>query len=130
MRGWVGLVVAAIASVALYAVVLGAAPTIAFTRLGDTEHLTVRFDKGAVSACTVYQEQKVREDMRESFPDGRYAPRHCWGFDGDAMTRYDDDWAWIERSREKWLVYAEVYYMPAGATEPVMVETNRVEVVR
>ena len=130
MRARLALTIAALAGLALYAVVSGAAPTIAFTRLGDTEHLTIQFAKGAVSTCTIYQEQKVREDMRESFPDGKYAPRHCWGLDDPQMTRYDDDWAWIDRTGEKWLVYAEIYYMPSGATEPTMAETNRLMVLR
>ncbi len=126
-----GLMVAAIAGLLMVATVCGAAPTMAFTKLGDTEHLTVSFDKGAVGACTVYQEQKVREDMREYFPDGKYAPRHCWMLDG-TETGYQDDWAWIlpNTPPTKWLVRAEVQYVVPGQTEFSTVSSNAVEVTR
>ncbi len=126
-----GLLVAALAGLLMVAVIEAAAPHIGFTKLGDTEHLTVTFDKGAVGACTVYQEQKVREDMREYFADGKYAPRHCWMLDG-SETGYQDDWDYITRETppSRWRVWAEVQYVVPGQTEFSMVGSNTVEVTR
>ncbi len=127
MRVWL-LAVALMAGLAAAA---ATPPTIAFTRLGDTEHLTVAFEKGAVGACTVYEEQVVREDLKEYFPDGHYAPRHCWMLDG-TETGYQDDWAWIlpNTPPTRWLVRAEVQYVVPGQTEFTTIRSNAVEVLR
>lgn len=94
------------------------------------EHIQVTFDKGAVGACTVYYNTAVTEVPSENFPDGHYAPRHCWLLDGESdLTGYTDDWAFIEKTNSEWDVYAEVGYVNADQTVSY-VESNKVRVRR
>jgi hypothetical protein len=122
-----------------------AAPVIEKTTV-DGEHLAITFAKGAVGVSTVYQEQVVREEWKDYFPGSMYAPRHAIGIDDPLLTTIEEDWAFIERNTPptKWLVWTEVYYPAADPRcadytygvqhqadcELVMVETNRVEVMR
>lgn len=112
----------------------------------DGERLHITFDKGAVGVSTVYQEQVVRDEWKDYFADSKYAPRHANGIDDPALTTVDEDWAFIERNTPPttWLVWTEVYYPAADPRcadsaydmqhqadcELIMVETNKVEVMR
>ena len=122
------LVVAVCVSVAS---MLGAGPTISATP--SSEDLVVRFDKGAVFACTVFKMVKPTETNLTQWPDGRYTPRHCWSLE-ESDTSYPDTWAWIERYDEDWEVYAEIGYpFPsevAGVTDVKYLTTNTIKVHR
>ena len=104
---------------------LAATPQISTS--ADHQQFTVSFEKGAIWACTVYQSQRVTDEDRANFPDGKYAPRHCWALD-ETMTSYPDDWAWILPYDVDWHVWAEVGYPRGG--EVVYVKTNVVVVHR
>lgn len=99
-----------------------ASPTIESVKGGK---FLITYDKGAVWSCTVYQEQ-VKRASDSNFPDGMYAPRHCWGLDADT-TGYVDDWAYITKSGQKWKVWAEVQYEVGN--ELKVVKSNQVEVI-
>ena len=57
---------------------------------------TIHFDKGAIWACTVYEQ--IGTD---------YAPRHCGALSED-QSWYVDNWAYIEQVDVMWAVWAEV----------------------
>lgn len=88
----------------------------------DVDHLTVAFPAGAVGACTVFTQQ-VQQATSQDWPDGKYAPRHCWMIT-ETTTGYPDDWDYI---RTPWDVHVEVQYpLPSGETEFVRSNTVRV----
>ncbi len=128
MKCWM-MIAAVLLSASLVAADLIKAPVIEKMST-DGEKLRVAFDKGAVTSCTVFQEQVVRDDMRSNFPDGHYTPRHCWLLSGDEVS-LDEDWDFIDRVTppSKWLIHAEVQYERAGQETLTMV-SNIVEVVR
>ena len=96
-------------------------PTI--TKSQDGEHFVVSFDEGgAVHACTVYWMVKITEPIGDpNFPDGHYAPRHCWFLDDDT-TSYEDNWDYIPRYHTDWEVWSEVGFLIDGKT--VYFKTN------
>jgi hypothetical protein len=114
-----------VAVLALGVVAWATTPTIAISR--DGEQFTITFEKGATWACTVYRMTTPTETPSESFPDGHYAPRHCWNLDV-SMTTYPDDWAYIPPYHADWDVYAEIGYSKEG--DIVYVSTNRVRTHR
>lgn len=106
------------------------APRIVALRDGQAFH--VHFEKGAVFACTVYKMVKATEEPSETWPDGRYAPRHCWNLSA-GTTFYTDDWEHIKTYSEDWDVWAEIGYpFPSktvpGVTDVVYTSTNIVRV--
>ena len=107
-----------------------AAPVISATASG--ENLTVKFDKGAVFACTVFKMVKPTETNREQWPDGRYTPRHCWNLE-TTDDYYEDTWAWINYYNEDWEVHAEIGYPQPpvnGVTEVNYINTNTIKIRR
>lgn len=92
------------------------------------EQLLVSFDKGAVWACTVFQQQVVGTPD-QNWSDGRYAPRHCWSLYSDA-TSYDDNWNYIKSYDTDWLVWAEVGYPALGVDVIQYTKTNVLEIHR
>ena len=71
--------------------------------------LLVQFPRGAAGACTIYWQHQLSEPDA-NFPDGHYAPKHCW-WDFDPTTiSYEDDWQWISADGGKWDVWAEIDY--------------------
>ena len=94
----------------------------------DCEQMEVTFPTGANWACTVYEQQVVLEENRQYFPNGKYAPRHCWALDED-MTSYQENWAHIRKEHTNWRVWAEIQYDVGGGQERVMT-TNILEVHR
>ena len=135
-RGWMGLVVAVAAGIALHVVLAGAvahpAPVIAV--MPDGQMFRVTFEPGAVAACTVYQQQTL-SPPNVHWPDGHYTPRHC-GTLQEQMGAYEDDWAFIKAEQTPWRVWSEVQY-PDGPPRAdgvqdafVTVKSNVVEVTR
>lgn len=120
---WAALVTAL--AIGLAAPAHSASPRIAVSK--DGESLIVSFDKGATWACTVYRMTEPTEPKSDTFPDGHYAPRHCWGLD-TSMTNYTDDWDFIKAYDSDWDVYAEVGY-PKDDTM-VYISTNILRVHR
>lgn len=104
---------------------LASAPVI--TRNID-ETFSTRFDAGALWACTYFQEQRVREESREHWPDGRYMPHKCGGLDLTS-TYYEDNWDYIRAEDSDWLVWSEVGY-PQPNGEIAYVSSNRLRVHR
>lgn len=97
---WIGL---------LLGLFIGLSPTVTLEKVDRTgEHMRVSFPKGAVYACTTFQEQVVREPDA-NFPDGMYAPKHCWLLD-ETDTGYDEDWLYIKQYDSDWKVWVEVQY--------------------
>lgn len=93
----------------------------------DGEKFTVTFDAGAVWACTVYQQQVVGEPDA-NFPDGMYAPRHCWDLK-TSNTAYYDDWMYILKYDTDWLVWSEIGY-PKSNDDIGYVMTNKIRIHR
>jgi hypothetical protein len=69
------------------------APTIRINDIGDT--FLVQYEAGAEWACTVYRSVDAIQEPSANFPDGHYAPRHCWALE-PTSTSYQDNWARIE----------------------------------
>ena len=124
---WLYLIIAiALLSGWLYVGYLHAASA-AIKAAPDGETFSVTFEPGAIWACTVFQMQKATEPPSSYFPDGKYAPRHCWGL-SPAVGFYEDNWDHIPPYGEDWLVWAEI--QRPGASEFVSEETNRLSIHR
>lgn len=96
----------------LAAVLASTSPTIVPDNTTKPEHFTVSFDRGAVSACTVFK--SLTETIEEDGQTVPYAPRHCW-FLSPNSTSYVDDWAFITKPDgtpwdSDWDIHAEVSY--------------------
>lgn len=107
-------------------------PTITATGSG----FDVTFEKGAVGACTIFQDQTPIPDsepsLKEVFPDGHYAPRHCYLVE-PTSTGYGDDWDFIvpdQGDHTTWKVWVEVQYMNGGPEVLVTVKSPTLTVKR
>jgi hypothetical protein len=93
--------------------VLAAAPWMSYTSKSET--FSVRFEQGAIWACVYFQEQRIREEARVNFPDGRYKPHKCGGLDLTS-TIVEVDWEYIRAEDSDWLVWAEIGYEQKDGT--------------
>ena len=92
----------------------------------NVEAITVRFELGAVWACTVFEQQDI---AKTPLRDGSvYAPRRCWALSTD-MDSYEDNWDYIRRFETEWLAWASISY-PDTDEAMRRVETNKVPVHR
>jgi hypothetical protein len=105
-----------------------AAPTLAVSP--NEEQFTVTFEKGATQVTTVYQEQTVTEKVgpKETFPDGHYTPKHIWFLD-PSDTTVKDDWDYILKYNDDWLVWSEVLYVDAKGVQTTVV-SNKLRIHR
>lgn len=81
-------------------------PTISYTAANEFQ---VRFTAGAEWACVYYQEQRVRDEERQRFPDGMYQPHKCGPLD-KRSTVFETNWDYIRPYDSDWLVWASVGY--------------------
>lgn len=96
----------------------GAAPTIrAVTNARGQQTFGVAFEPGAVWGCTYFQEQRVREEERKRFADGKYQPHKCGGLDPRSRF-YEENWDYIQPYDSDWLVWAEIGYCKVAQCEP------------
>lgn len=93
------------------------------------ELFIVSYKPGAVWSCTVYRMTVATEDPNGAFPDGHYAPRHCWALD-EKSSAYTDDWEWIRKYDVEWEVWAEVGYPVGNTPEVTYTKTNVIKVTR
>ena len=123
-----GMTVLLLLSMFVWALV-GAGPTIA--SVGN--RFEVRFEKGAVWGCTYFQEQRVREEERQRFPDGKYQPHKCGGLQPQSRF-FEENWDFIQAYDSDWLVWAEVGYCRVAQCEaneePRYVSTDKLRVHR
>lgn len=102
-----------------------APPTITYTAANEFQ---VRFAPGAGWACVYFQEQRVREEERQRFPDGMYQPHKCGQLDARS-TYFEENWDYIRAYDSDWLVWASIgYAQPNG--DFAYLESNKVRVHR
>lgn len=112
----------------------GAAPTItAVTDTRGEQTFGVTFEPGAVWGCVYFQEQRVREEEKPRFPDGKYQPHKCGGLDPRSRF-FEEDWTYIEPYDSDWRVWASIGYCKTAQCEPLeeprYVDTNVLTVHR
>ena len=111
-------------------------PTIQVDDAG--RNFTISFPPGAIWSCTIFKMVKPMYPEGDSnFPDGRYAPRHCWNL-GTELTFYEDDWAYIcqpspDRTsctpyNEDWEVWADVQHEGPDGQPLDPVSTNVLQI--
>lgn len=126
-KGYIGLLVAAVASMMLAAVVMGAEPgppTLVYNPLSKV--FTATFNAGAQQISLVAQEQiPVQPDS--NWPDGWYAFRHNWMVDLDTK-QVDDRIDFGVEGLSSWRVWFEAIYVNPQ-NETVVLYSNVVDVM-
>ena len=102
-----------------------ATPTITYTAANEFQ---VRFAPGAGWACVYFQEQRVREEDRQNFPDGKYQPHKCGSLDATS-TYFEVNWDYIKPYDSDWLVWASVGYQQTNG-DFVYVDSSKLRVHR
>jgi hypothetical protein len=107
-------------------------PTIRINDIGDA--FLVQYAAGAEWACTVYRSVDAIQEPSANFPDGHYAPRHCWALE-PTSTSYTDNWdrirSYVDADKDgsddaiEWEIFAMVGY-PVPGGDYQYVESNRV----
>lgn len=95
--------------------------------VGTDNSITVAFDKGAVYACTHYENLSLIGD------DGKPETLHDCGWIDETQSKYEEPWlVYIPRKSQTWRVYATVGYPRQGdngVTYVDYVTSNSVKVV-
>ncbi len=114
-----------------------AALSAAITTPDKGKTFVVVHEAGAAWGCVVFRMVEPTENNSETWPDGHYAPRHCFDINPTSQ-RFVVEWnPYIYDPKTgkdygvEWDVYAELQYPEANRTDAFTeVETNRVRVTR
>lgn len=99
--------------------------------LVPADAILVEWDGPAINSCTIYEQQveiPVGDPLRVNFPEGKYAPRHCWMV-GPTVRSYVDDWDFIRPEQTAWDVYAAVDFVDSDGQIRTRT-SNRIRVIR
>lgn len=103
-------------------------PTITYDK--ETHVFKVTLPVNTVWACTVFRQTVPSYPLDDpNFPDGHYAPRHCWALEPNQQASYLDDWAYIDAYQGEWDVWVVLQVYETNPEGPYLDrETPRIRV--